>query len=179
MRSTTFGAAVCVLSQTAAANAQEILFSLARRSRMSGNSPGGRICEGAILQCALMKVLLRLIVVGTLITLAGCGGGGPNPVTPSALTVADVAPSLGQTINSTFAAAMKAGMGIASLQTAQPETVFASLFRLLISQPVYAQGGFVANCPRGGNVRVEYLGAAPGGGRIELSSTPVTYSSCA
>lgn len=102
---------------------------------MSGNSPGGHMCEGAMLQCALMKVLLRLIVVGTLITLAGCGGGGPNPVTPSALTVADVAPSLGQTINSTFAAAMKAGMSIASLQTTQPETVFASLFRLLISQP--------------------------------------------
>jgi hypothetical protein len=93
--------------------------------------------------------------------------------------VSSVAPSLGAEINSSFIAAMRAGVPVASRDIGMPRSVLVRLFESLVSVPVFAQAGFVANCSRGGNVRIQYLGPAPQGGRVTLSNTPVTYSGCA
>lgn len=95
-----------------------------------------------------------------------------------ALTIAAVAPSLAQELNRSFAAALRAGLGIASLETARPQTVFASLFRLLLPTPVYAQafGGF-APCRNGGNVTISG-GATPSGRRVSFSNARATYFGC-
>jgi hypothetical protein len=106
-------------------------------------------------------------------------GADPAPASEPALTVADVAASLAAEINSSFIAAMQAGVpAVARGVDPRPPSLL-TLLESFISVPVYAQGtGFVANCSHRGNVRIQYLGAAPDGGRLTLSNTPVTFSDC-
>jgi len=103
-------------------------------------------------------------------------------ITPSAspapFTMELVAPSLAQEINTTLEAALRAGLGTAALASTRPETFFASLLRLLLPVPVYAQAGFTANCRSGGTIRIQSGVSAPGGGRVVLSSSPAIWSGC-
>ncbi len=94
------------------------------------------------------------------------------------LTISTVAPSLAQEISRSFAAALRVGLGIASLESARPQTVVASLLRLLLPRPVYAQtfGGF-APCRSGGNVTISG-GATPSGRRVSFSNARATYFGC-
>lgn len=126
-----------------------------------------------------MSIILSLALVVALMSLTGCGGGNSStPTGPTSATVAAIAPSLGAEINSSFIAAMGAGVPMASRDIGRPQSFLVMLFESLVSLPVYAQTGFVGNCSRGGNVRIQYLGAAPQGGRVTLVNTAVTYASC-
>jgi hypothetical protein len=125
-----------------------------------------------------------LLPLGFGLLAAACGGGGSSPTAangaptaPSSLTIAAVAPSLALEINTSLAAALRSGLGIASLE--RPQTFLAWLANLLEPAPVYAQsGGFLANCRSGGSVRVSSGYSTPGGGRVVFTNSPVSYSSC-
>lgn len=93
--------------------------------------------------------------------------------------MAGVAPTLGSEINSVFISAMRSGAAASAQDQGRTVSYLAWFAEPLLGVPVYAQGGFVANCSAGGNIRIQTLGAAPGGGRVTLANTPVTFSSCA
>jgi len=127
-------------------------------------------------------------VIACVVLLAGCGGGGSatpttptSPTTPTTaaapLTVAVVAPTLGSEINSVFIAAMRSGASALAQDRAR-DTWYLALVEPLLGVPLFAQGGFVATCSAGGNIRIQTLGAAAGGGRVTLANTPVTFSTC-
>lgn len=130
-----------------------------------------------------MQLTTRLAIVSALL-LTGCGGSS-TPTTPTpapataALTVAGVAPTLGSEINSAFISAMRSGATASARDRDGIVSYLAWLAEPLLGVPVHAQGGFLANCSAGGNIRIQTLGAAPGGGRVTLSNTPVTFSACA
>jgi hypothetical protein len=131
-----------------------------------------------------MNYLFRLVFAAAIFTLAACGGSSPSPTTPTAptaarLTVAEVARTLGAEINSAFIAAMRSGVPLASRDRDARPDYLTLVIEMFTGVPLHAQTGFVANCSSGGNIRVQYLGAAPGGGRVTLANTPVTFSSCA
>ena len=94
-----------------------------------------------------------------------------------ALTAA-VAASLAQETNRAFDAALRAALGIASLEPARRETFFASLLGALLPTPVHAQtfGGF-APCRNAGTVSITG-DATPTGGRVSLRGVSVHYSTC-
>lgn len=133
-----------------------------------------------------MSLISRLPLVVLAIASVQCGGGGksstpvsPTPTTPTTVTVTTVAPSLGAEINSSFKAAMRAGSPVASRERISTRQLLAALIEQFLGVPVHAQSGFVANCSSGGTVRIGSFGPSPGGGRVQLSNTPVTYSGCA
>jgi hypothetical protein len=97
---------------------------------------------------------------------------------PPPLTIAEVAASLALETNASFDAALRASLGIASLETTRPETYFASLINLLLPTPVYAQtfGGF-APCRTAGSVTISG-DATPSGRRVSLRGVQVSYSTC-
>src|SRR5688572_4544657 len=114
----------------------------------------------------------------------GSVGFSTPPSTPRAdadpppLTITEVAASLAQETNASFDAALRASLGIASLEPTRPETYFASLRRLLLPTPVYAQtfGGF-APCRTAGSVRISG-DATPSGRRVSFRGVQVSYSTC-
>ncbi len=141
-----------------------------------------------------MRTLLRLLAVGSVIAVAGCGGSTTKPsqmttstsaptttvaatTTVPALTVANVAVSLSNTMNTTFIAAMRAGSLPASIGSTRHGAGWLALLRFLLPQPLFAQASpFQAPCPRGGNVTVRYGGARAR--EYNLQSVPVVYSRC-
>ncbi len=92
----------------------------------------------------------------------GCVGIYLSAANPATVTIRDVvqpltaaliARSLAVEINSAFIAAMQSSV------TAQ-------------------RRNGVVGCSRGGTIRVQHLGPAPGGGRVSLSNAPVSVSGC-
>src|SRR5688572_4701839 len=134
-----------------------------------------------------MKILSPFVMLPAAIALVSCGGGSPSPtaptspttITPPALTTTAVAPTLGAEINSVFIAAMRSGVPVAARLRDRRADLLARVIEMFVGVPLQAQAGFVASCSSGGNVRIQSLGAAPGGGRVTLANTPVTFSSCA
>ena len=117
-------------------------------------------------------------VIGLIWSLAGCGGASntDSPTSSTApLTLAELAPSLARELNTSLEAALKSGLGVASLEAHQPDTFLASLLRVLLP-PVYAQTGFAANSRSGGTVRITSGYSTPGGGRVVFNNGQVTYS---
>ena len=92
--------------------------------------------------------------------------------------LAAVAPAMALELYRTVDLALRAGAGIASLEPVQREMLVASLLRLLLPTPVYAQtfGGF-APCRNAGSVRITG-DATPSGRRISLNGVRVSYSTC-
>lgn len=129
-----------------------------------------------------MKVFARIALAVALITAMNCGGSkgsSPTPTNPTpTITVAGVAPTLAAEINTTFKLALRSGVGTASRDLKGPGEWLVSVIDHLLSVPLSAQSGFQANCSRGGNIRIQNLVATPGGFRVEMSSTPVTVTSC-
>lgn len=102
----------------------------------------------------------------------------PAPTLAPPLTVAAVAASLAREINTGLDAALRAGLGIASIEPVGRDAFFAWLLRLVLPTPVYAQtfGGF-APCRSGGSVRITG-DATPSGRRVSLRGVQVSYSTC-
>ena len=117
-----------------------------------------------------LTIAFGLLISATV--LIGCGGGSGSggtvtSPTPTSLTVADAAPSLGEEIGSVVNAALRAGTATA------PPSIAATIAQWLF--PVlHAQSGFVANCSRGGNATIRYLGGRP----VVLAGTAIDFSNC-
>ena len=73
---------------------------------------------------------------------------------------------------------MQAAGPVASREMSEPDSFLVRLFESLISQPVFAQTGIVANCRSGGTVRVTSGYSTPGGGRVVFNNGQINYSSC-
>ena len=67
---------------------------------------------------------------------------------------------------------MRSGVPVASRDRDARPDYFTLAIEMFTGVPLHAQAGFVANCSSGGNVRVQSLGAAAGGGRVTLANTP-------
>jgi hypothetical protein len=142
---------------------------------------------------SISRLTPYLAVIVIAVGLVACGGGNPTPsptpvatpaapapapapAPPAALTVADVAVSMSNTMNVTFIAAMRAGSLSASIGDVD-STRWLALFRFFLPEPLYAQTNpFTAPCPRGGNVTVRYGGARAR--EYNLQNVAVAYSRC-
>lgn len=134
----------------------------------------------------------RLVVIAVTAIAIACGGGStpstptpvPTPVpapapvaAPAALTVADVAVSMSNTMNVAFISAMRAGALAASTNEARRDAGLLALLRSLLPVTLYAQApGYQASCPGGGNVVVRYGGARAN--EYNLQNVPVVYTRC-
>lgn len=127
----------------------------------------------------LSHMRISRLVLGSIcasIAIASCGGGSSSgggttvtSPTPTQLTVADAASSIGEEIASSINSALRAGTA-----SSQPESgTIAALWRFFL--PVLsAQSNFVANCSRGGNVNIRYGGFRP----VVLANTSIEFSNC-
>lgn len=125
----------------------------------------------------MMRITTRLALAVALFSPIGCGGDSSAPTSPTTMTVASVAPSLGAEINTAFIAAMRAGAPVAS-RIGWSESWLVTMLESLLSQPLSAQAGFVAPCSRGGTVRVQFEGPQSPGPSVTLANTPVSFSGC-
>lgn len=131
----------------------------------------------AIARRLSLSVALALVLSSA---LSGCGGGGSNnpvagPTPTPAMTIADVAPSLAESIGSSITAALRAGFSTTA-GVPRSEGVIAWLLRSLRPVPLYAQtSNFIAQCSRGGNVNIRYFGAR---NRVVLSNTEIVFTGC-
>lgn len=128
-----------------------------------------------------MRIAPWLALVTALVSPIGCGGSNSSaPTGPTTThTAASIAPSLAAEINSSFIAAMRAGIPATALNRGGDESWLVMMLESLVARPLSAQAGFVGSCSRGGTVRVQYEGAAPVARAVTLANTPVVYSNCA
>jgi hypothetical protein len=138
------------------------------------------------------RLVVQPFAVAMLVAAVGCGGKTgtpptpvsvppaptPSPAPPPALTVADVAVSLSNTMNTTFIGAMRAGSPSSTASRWRSTAGVFGWLRMLLPEPLLAQGNpFQAPCPRGGSVVVRYGGARAV--EYNLQQVTVTYSRCA